>query len=144
MLVHGEYYYNQAGFEGNKIKEYGIGDLIKGLKRGDFSSGIDNLEMQQVLSNQIAGIYEPNNHSRHYASLSASISKFIISDMTLRCTGLINMNHGSGMIITGLSYYNMYNYFLGLEVTTNVGPDNTEYTFLGSRMSVNLYTGIAF
>jgi hypothetical protein len=144
MIVHGEYYYNQAGFDGNKIKEYGIGDLLGDIKKGDFGSGMDNLEMQRILWNQIAAIYEPNNHSRHYASLSASISKFIISEITLSCKGVVNMNHGSGMIVTGLSYYNMYNYFLGLEVTTNVGSQNTEYNFMGNRMSVNLYTGIAF
>lgn len=144
LIVHGEYYYNQAGYDGNLIKDYRIGDIVKKMKTGGSSSDNNELIDNKLFASQIAEIYEPNNHSRHYAALSASVSKFIISDMSLNLMGIVNMNHGCGMIITGLSYRNMFNYSLGLEVTTYVGPDNTEYTFMGNRMSLNLYTGIDF
>ncbi|MBN1600817.1 MAG: hypothetical protein JW915_04365 [Chitinispirillaceae bacterium] len=140
LMVHAEYYYNQAGYDDNVIKEYGVGDFIYSMTTG---GGIEQGD-SNVFVNNIAELYEFNNHSRHYAALSAMVSRFIISDMSLSLTGIVNINHGCGMIITGLSYRNMHNYFLGLEVVANVGPDNTEYTFLGNRMSFNVYTGIAF
>lgn len=140
LMVHAEYYYNQAGYDDNVIKEYGVGDFINSVTTG---GGIEQGD-SNVFVNHIAELYEFNNHSRHYAALSAMVSRFIISDMSLSLTGIVNINHGCGMIITGLSYRNMHNYFLGLEVVANVGPDNTEYTFLGNRMSFNVYTGIAF
>ncbi|HEX2958792.1 MAG TPA: hypothetical protein VHO70_18300 [Chitinispirillaceae bacterium] len=140
MVVHGEYYYNQAGIDGNVIKDYGIGDSIHAIK----VNSRNGLKSVSPLAGQIINLYEPNSHSRHYAALSASISKFIISDITLNLMGLVNMNHGCAMLISGLNYQNMYNYSLGMEFTAYVGGDNTEYTFMGNRMSLNLYTGIAF
>ncbi len=140
MIVHGEYYYNQAGIDGNVIRDYGIGDSIHTLKINS-STGMKSVS---PFIGQIMSLYEPNSHSRHYAALSASISKFIISDITLSLMGLVNMNHGCATLISGLYYRNMYNYSLGMELVANVGSDNTEYTFLGNRMSLNIYTGIEF
>jgi hypothetical protein len=140
MIVHGEYYYNQAGINGNVIKDYGIGDSIRAIKVNSHNG----LKSSSPLVGQILSLYEPNSHSRHYAALSTSISKFIISDMTLNLMGLVNLNHGCAMLITGLAYRNMYNYSLGMELTAYVGGENTEYTFMGNRMSLNIYTGIEF
>jgi hypothetical protein len=140
MIVHGEYYYNQAGIDGNVIKDYGIGDSVHAIK----VNAHNGLKSSSPLVGQILSLYEPNSHSRHYAALSASISKFIISDITLSLMGLVNMNHGCATLISGLYYRNMYNYTLGMELVANVGSDNTEYTFLGNRMSLNVYTGIEF
>lgn len=140
MIVHGEYYYNQAGIDGNVIKDYGIGDSIHVTKVNSHNG----LKSSSPLVGQILSLYEPNSHSRHYAALSTSISKFIISDMTLNLMGLVNLNHGCAMLVSGLVYRNMYNYSLGMELTAYVGGDNTEYTFMGNRMSLNVYTGIEF
>jgi hypothetical protein len=140
MIVHGEYYYNQAGMDGNVIKDYNIGGLLRTIKKNPS----DSLNSARPLVGQIMDLYEPNSHSRHYAALSASISKFIISDITFSLMGLVNMNHGCAMLITGLYYRNMHNYTLGMELVANVGRDNTEYTFRGNRMSLNVYTGIEF
>jgi hypothetical protein len=134
LMVHGEYYYNQAGYDHNLIKKYRIGDFITAATESGYIAQVTAMSLSTIISE----FYELNNHSRHYAALSAMVSRFLITDMSLSLTGIVNINHGCGMIITGLSYRNMHNYFLGIEVVANVGSDNTEYTFLGNRMSAKL------
>jgi hypothetical protein len=135
-----EYYFNQIGTDKNFFKMYNASGLIRDAE----NMANSHTASPTLLYANIGKVYEPNNHSRHYMAVTSSISKFIMSDMTFSCSGIVNLNQHCGMLITGLYYQNMYNYVLGGELSAAIGPENTEYTFMGSALTLKVYTGISF
>lgn len=131
-----EGYYNQAG-EGsntNFFKEHKIGSSLKTLP--DYEKYAANMAIYRFL--------EPNSYSKFYAAFFASVSKFIISDLTLSVNGIMNFNQNCAMVNVDLAYLNLHGFSMGLLVNGILGPDETEYAFAGKRMSMRLTAGLSF
>jgi hypothetical protein len=90
------------------------------------------------------GLYEPNYLARHYGAVFTSISRFIITDMTLSMNYIRNLNDSSGVLSTGVAYKNLNDFSAGSLVNAFLGPANSEYTFSGARLLVQLTAGVSF
>jgi hypothetical protein len=131
-----EAYYNQAG-EGsghNFFKDHNIGSLLENLP--DNEKYAANMAVYRFL--------EPNSYSMFYTAFFASVSKFIISDLTLNINGIMNLNQSCAVLSTGLSYRNLHGFSIGLMVNNIIGSEETEYTLYGNRMSTRLTAGLVF
>jgi hypothetical protein len=123
-----EFYYNGAGNTNRTIK----------------IPGVDTISTEIVMLALASGIYEQNNYSKAYLALFTTVSKFIVSDMTLQLNAMVNLNQRCAMIAGGLTYQTLSNFSLGLNVTGFVGPEHTEYTELGTAAQVMLTAGVSF
>lgn len=89
-------------------------------------------------------LYRPNDHSRRYAALFTSCSRFVVSDLTLLVNFIQNLDDGSGLLATGLSYQTIRDFTAGLNAYFPVGRDGREYTFAGTAAALQLSVGLAF
>ena len=113
------------------------------------SNPITNQTVLQVLGTKADflnqnNIYEMNSYSRYYASLFTSISKFIISDLTYSLNAIANLNQGSAILSTGVTYTNLNSFTMGLTLNAFVGEQNTEYTYSNNALSVQATAGLSF
>jgi hypothetical protein len=133
VMLSTEFYYNHAGYAPN-IFEGGLIDyqkiLFKLLGRYDMAT--------------VLGLYEPNSYSKYYGMLSASVSRFIITDMTLAANVAGNFNQNCCMVSAGVDYQSLHNFNLSLYLNGFLGEKNTEYTFTGSGLAVQVKAGVAF
>jgi hypothetical protein len=134
-----EFYYNGAGVKGERVD---VPPEARELARLALGRDATGAELQMVLAE--SGLYEPNSYSRFYAALFTSVSKFILPDMTLSLNGMMNLEHRSAILSAGLSYATLGDFTFGLSVNGFVGPKNTEYTFAGDAMQVQLTAGVVF
>ena len=139
LMVVGEFYYNQAGDGGNVFKKYHIGQKYKEI------IALPNIDTRK----QAAGMalqqgFEFNSLAKFYGAFFITVSKFIISDMTLQLNGLANFNHRCAMLTAGVNYATLHNFSLGCLVTGFVGPEEAEYTFTGNSASVRVTAGVTF
>lgn len=109
LMINGEYFYNGAGYNEATFRDP--------VKRAVFANPLSS-----------AGLYEPSYHGMHYAFLSASYAKFILTDLTLNMYAIANMSDWSGVLTLGASYNPVYNFTLGLTVSGNLGEENGEFT----------------
>jgi hypothetical protein len=147
LIVSGEFYYNHIGYDKNVFADSMLGGDLQNLMSGE-GSLIDSthLLMMPWLSNPgiVASLYEMHSYSKCYAVLFASISRFILNDMTLSCNAIANLNQGSFVISTGVSYQSLHNFIFGLSLNAFLGRENTEYTFSNNGLMVQIRTGIIF
>jgi len=134
-----EFYFNGAGFSGNLINQYKIGDLLQ-----DMQSVPLNPETLVLLQNSMSGFLVPNNHSKWYGAFFINVNKFIISDLTLTFNGIANFNHRCGMISTGFQYTNLHRFTIGLLLNGVIGSKNTEYTINNDAATMRLTAGVSF
>jgi hypothetical protein len=135
VMVSTEFYYNHAGYDINIFKG-GIPEyqrLIRSIK----------LDSTQTFGD-ILSLYEPNSYSKYYAMLSTSISRFIITDMTLTCSAVGNLSQRCAMLTGGVSYQSLHDFVLSANVNGFVGKKNTEYTFTDQGLSLQLRMGLLF
>ncbi len=105
----------------------------------------DTLPAGQALMLLLAsGRYEANSYSPWYAAAMANVTKFIIPDLTLTVQSMANISQKCAILATSLSYATMHNLSASLTVAGNVGPKNTEYTFMNQGLSVQATAGITF
>jgi hypothetical protein len=140
ISVTSEFYFNSVGDDSKRIN---LGKILATL--GDRSPIADSLPTNmQSGSLMMSGLYEPNNFSKYYGALFISVSKFILSDMTLSCNAILNLNQMCATISTGLSYRMLNDFSIGLQVINYVGSDNTEYTISGRSVDLQLTAGVVF
>jgi hypothetical protein len=139
LTVIGEIYFNQIGDNGNIFKKYHIGETYRMVQTLPDTSMI-----RQMAGAAIQQGFEFNSLAKFYSAFFVTVSKFIVSDMTLQLNGLVNYNHGCAMLTAGVNYATLHNFILGCLVTGFVGPEESEYTFTGSGMSVRLTAGVTF
>ncbi|MBN1308911.1 MAG: hypothetical protein JXA18_13395 [Chitinispirillaceae bacterium] len=139
MMVVGEFYFNQAGDGGNSFKKYHAGKLYDSI----MALPAAGAALQQAGVALRQG-FEFNSLAKCYGAFFITISKFIISDMTLQLNGLVNFNHGCAMLTGGVQYATLHNFSLGCLVTGFAGPEESEYTFMGTGASVRLTAGVTF
>ena len=137
LTVTTEFFYNQTGYTKSPFSDKTLyafsGPLAVLLPAGT--------KGQFLLGN---GLYEPNYLSRYYGALFTSISRFIITDMTLSLNYVRNLNDQSGVLSTGVNYKNLNDFSAGLLVNAYLGPANREYTFSGAKLSMQLTAGLSF
>ena len=137
LIVATEFYYNQNGYTRSPFRDRTIyaytGPLAVLLPAGtkrDFLIG--------------NGLYEPNYLGRYYGALFASVSRFIITDMTLNANYVRNLSDDTGLLSTGVTYRNLNDFSAGCLVNAFLGRPRGEYTFSGAKLSVQLTAGVAF
>jgi len=120
IMLTGEFYYNEAGYDHNIFNDGTIEQI-----------GIIN--------------YQPFQMNKYYAAFFSSFSKFIISDLTLSLNGMMNLVDKSMVVTTGLSYKpTITNLGIDLNLINYLGDEQSEATAKGSRYTIGLGTSIAF
>ncbi|MFA5857542.1 MAG: hypothetical protein WC955_00595 [Elusimicrobiota bacterium] len=135
-----EFYYDQNGYNDNVLsdpKSYSLANIPGNLS---LYWPVDT-KKNYIKANDL---YESNYFSQRYAALFVSVSKFIISDMSLSTNIISNLIDGSGMVSTGLSYRNMNDFIWGLTLIGYYGGADAEYTFNNSAIGVRMNFGITF
>ncbi|MBN1576843.1 MAG: hypothetical protein JW913_09840 [Chitinispirillaceae bacterium] len=139
VMVVGEFYFNQVGDGGNAFEKYHVGKMYESIMK---LPGADTVMQQANIALQQG--FEFNSLAKFYGAFFVTVSKFLISDMTLQLNGLVNFNHGCAMLTAGVQYMTLHNFSLGCLVTGFVGPEESEYTFTGNGASVRLTAGVTF
>jgi hypothetical protein len=117
IMVLLEFYYNQAGYSENMFAKLG-------------SVFLDN--------------YIANNYGQYYGALFFSLSRFIVSDMSLNIKALGNFSDLSFMVFSGISYSPVYNFTLTFDLVGFLGEKNREYTHEGSALGAMLTLSMVF
>lgn len=147
LIISGEFYYNHIGYDENVFADSVLGRDLAHLMAGRFSS-IDSADWSTMpwLANPdiVSDLYEMHSYSKCYAALFASIGRFILDDMTFSCNAIGNLNQGSFVLSTGVTYRSLHNYVFGLMLNAFVGRENTEYTFYDNRLMAQIWTGVIF
>lgn len=139
LMVVGEFYFNQVGDNGNIFQKYHLGEHFSSI-----SSLPDTSSMKQTAGAVIQNAFEFNSLARYYSAFFVTMSKFIVSDMSLQLNALVNYNHHCAILTAGVQYATMHNFSLGCLATGYVGPREAEYTFMGSGASIRLTAGVRF
>ncbi len=101
-----ELFYNGSGYEDNMFQE------LSGIDRARF----------------FGGTYHLGYYGKYYAAAFVTVNKFLVSDMTLGLSGIANFSDMSGIALVSLSISPVDNFTLSLQVSSYLGPDNSEYT----------------
>jgi len=137
LMVVGEFYFNQVGDNGNVFQNDTLKKLLTAVRVLPDSQ-------QLMATGMIASAFEFNSLARYYSAFFITVSKFIISDMTLQLNGLINYNHGCAILTGGVQYATLHNFTLGCLLTGYIGPKEAEYTFMGNGASLRINAGVTF
>ncbi|MBU2574433.1 MAG: hypothetical protein KKH28_10195 [Elusimicrobia bacterium] len=137
LTVAAEFFYNQTGYTKSPFRDGAVyafsGPLAALLPAGT--------KKEFLLYN---GLYDPNYLSRYYGAAFISVTRFIITDMTLNVNYIRNLSDDSGMLSTGVAYKTLNDFSAGLLVNSYLGPRNREYTFSGAKLAAQLTFGVAF
>ena len=133
LTVTSEFYYNQDGYTDNLFRDKTAYSF--------FGSPVTGTKGAFLLGN---GLYDANYLSRYYGAVFTSISRFIITDMTLNMNYIHNFNDNSGALSAGVTYRNLNDFTVGFLVLTPLGPANAEYTFSGAKLFAQLTAGVSF
>ena len=134
LMVSTEFYYNHTGYDPNIFS----GGLI------DYQKIIGTLLMKGNDLETILSLYEPNSYSKYYAMLSASVSRFILDDMTLALSAVGNLNQRCAMLSGGVTYTSLHDFTLSANLNGFVGKKNTEYTFTDQGLTAQIRVGLIF
>lgn len=137
LTVSAETFYNANGYTRSPFRDgrlYAftgpLAALLPAGTRGQFLVG--------------SGLYEPNYMARHYAALFTTVTRFIVTDMTLSANYIRNLNDSSGAASAGVNYRNLQDFSAGFLATAFTGPAKGEYTWSGARLLLQLTAGIVF
>jgi hypothetical protein len=147
LTVSGEFYYNHIGYDVNVFDDPSLGSDLQNLMTGKFSSvDTNHLIMMPWLGNPdiVSSLYEMHSYSKFYAAFFASISRFILDDMTFSCNAIGNLNQKSFIVSTGLACQSLQNFVFGISFNAFLGRKNTEYTFTRNALMLQVQTGIIF
>ena len=137
LTVTTELFYNQDGYVKSPFRD-NTGYTFSGPLSIALPGGTKAL---YLLGN---GLYTPNYLARYYGAVFASISRFIITDLTLNTNYIHNFNDNSGALSAGVTYRNLNDFTVGFLVLTPLGPANAEYTFSGAKLFAQLTAGVSF
>ena len=116
LLVNVEFFYNSDGYSQNMLQ-------VSGFLPAYFQTGY---------------------YGQYYAATFITINDFGSPNMTLMLSGLANLLDLSGTALAGFSYSPVNNFTLSLQLGSNLGPANREYTFSGGQFFGILGATIAF
>lgn len=139
LLVVGEFYFNQIGDKGNIFKKYKIKEKLK-----EISTIGDTTVLMQLSSNRLSDVFEFNSIAKYYGAFFITLSKFVISEMSLQLNGLFNFNHRCAIITCGINYLSLHNFSFDCLLSTYLGPEESEYTFANTGASIRITAGMSF
>jgi hypothetical protein len=116
VTVNVEFFYNNVGYSQNMLQ-------VSGFLPDYFQTGY---------------------YGQYYAATFITINDFGSPNMTLMLSGLANLSDQSGTALAGFSYSPVNNFTLSLQLGSNLGPANREYTFIGGQFFGILGATIAF
>ncbi|HNW45400.1 MAG TPA: hypothetical protein PKI19_12920 [Elusimicrobiales bacterium] len=137
LTVTSEFFYNQTGYARSPFRDrtaYAFSGPLALLRPA-------GTKMDFLLG---SGLYDPNYLSRYYGAVFTSISRFIITDMTLSANYVRNLNDESGLLSAGVTYKNINDLSVGFLVNAPLGPARGEYTFSGASLNAQLTFGVSF
>jgi hypothetical protein len=145
LTVSGEFYYNHIGYDINIFDDPALGNDLKSLMTtGRIAPGVTATMPWLGNPEIVSGLYEMHSYSKFYAAIFASISRFILDDMTFSCNAIGNLNQTSFVVSSGVDYQSLHNFVFAISLNAFLGPENTEYTFAGNGLMVQVRTGIVF
>lgn len=121
VTVNVEFFYNSDGYSQNMFQVHGF--YVPGSPTSYFQSGY---------------------YGQYYGAMFVTISDFGSSNMTLSLSGLANFSDLSGTALAGLSYSPVNNFTLSLQLGSNLGESNREYTISNTQFFGILTATIAF
>lgn len=124
MTVVTEFYYNGAGLGGNIFEEYALNEAI-----GQLGPSVMTMDLSLA---------------KYYGAYFVTVNKFLLSEMSLQCNGMVNFNQQCAVLATGVTYTTLHNLSIGALCSANVGPHVSEYTFMGRGAMVRVTAGIIF
>ncbi|MCX5784982.1 MAG: hypothetical protein NTX59_04790 [Elusimicrobia bacterium] len=136
LTVATEFFYNQTGYTKTPFR-----DMTPYTFSGPLSVLSPGTKRDFMLGN---GLYTPNYLSKYYGAVFTGISRFIITDMTLNMNYVRNLNDNSGVLSTGVTYKNINDFSAGCLVNAYLGPADSEYTFSGAKLMVQVTAGVSF
>jgi len=140
-----EFFYNQTGYVKTPFRDDAVYNLsVPLVSAGPAGTPVyrtTGTKEEFMLAN---GLYEPNYLARYYGAVFTGISRFIITDMTLKLNYIRNLNDGSGVLSTGVAYKNINDFSAGCLVNSYFGGAGREYTFSRARLLVQLTAGVSF
>jgi hypothetical protein len=126
ISVTGEFYYNQAGYEGNIFEKQQTAPV----------------EAKKIF---FSAYYEPFMTSKYYLAFFTSVNKFIRSELTFNLNGIMNLVDNSALLTTGVSYRPpLTDYVIDLKLKAVLGPRYSEATLMGEKFSVALGMNLIF
>lgn len=132
-----EFFYNKTGYASSPFRDRAayawsgpLSTLVPAGTKRDF-----------LLYN---GLYEPNYMARWYGAAFVTVTRFIITDMTLNLNYIRNLCDDSGMLSAGVSYRTLNDFTAGFLVNSFLGPRYGEYTFSGAKLGAQLTFGVSF
>ncbi len=137
-----EAYYNGAGYDSRIFEDttlYIAGNSSKTFMGFSLPDTLTKLDF--FIRN---GLYRPNEHAQYYAAFFTSLSRFITSDITLSLNAIANIPEECAVLVGGLSYRDLRDLSLGLNVIMNLGKNKREYTYTGNELTIQLTSGISF
>ncbi|OGS52631.1 MAG: hypothetical protein A3J79_13550 [Elusimicrobia bacterium RIFOXYB2_FULL_62_6] len=132
-----EFFYNKNGYTSNPFK-----DRANYLYTGPLAPLLTAGTKQNFLLYN--GLYEPNYLSRYYGATFLTVTRFIVTDMTLNLNYIRNLCDGSGVLSAGVYYKTLNDFSAGLLVNSFLGPRYGEYTFSGAKLAAQLTFGVSF
>lgn len=132
ILLQFEGYYNQAGSSRKDLVPEGM----SGKQVQDEFLHLDPAMVGTAMA--------PNSLSRWYLAGFATVSRFIVTEMTLTASGLANLNQSSGVLSVGLNYTTLHNLSFDAILTAFPGRSYTEYNIYGQGFNAELRAGIRF
>lgn len=137
LTVGTEFFYNQNGYVKSPFKDKKI-YAFSGPLAATLPGGTKSIFL---LGNNL---YDPNYLSRYYGALFTTVSRFIITDLTLNVNYIHNFNDNSGALTAAVNYLNLNDFSAGCLLLAPLGPANGEYTFSGAKLLIQLTAGISF
>lgn len=137
LTVGTEFFYNQNGYVKSPFRDKKI-YAFSGPLATPIPAGTKTMFLLG------SGLYDPNYLSRYYGALFTSVSRFIITDMTLSVNYIHNFNDNSGALSAAVNYLNLNDFSAGCLLLAPLGPTNGEYTFSGAKLLIQLTAGISF
>lgn len=137
LTVTAELFYNKLGYAGNPFR-----DRTPRVFTGPLASVVPaGTKGMYLLGN---GLYEPNYLSRYYGAAFVTVTRFLITDMTLNLNYIRNLSDDSGMLSAGVAYRTLNDFSAGFLVNTFLGPRYGEYTVSGAKLGAQLTFGVSF
>lgn len=140
LTVSTEFFYNHLGYKENLFNDRNIYQFGTPVITG--TTILNNGTKKDFLL--LNNLYDPNYLSQYYGAFFTSISRFIITDMTLNVNYIRNFTDGSGILSTGVTYKNINDFSAGFLVNSALGKENREYTFSKTEYDIQIILGIAF
>jgi hypothetical protein len=141
LTMNTEFYFNGAGYTTNIFSNPIIDRYFQAAQGG--SATLPDASALSSLSS-LSDLYQPNSYSKYYLAFFGSISQFVIDGMTLSTNAIGNLEQGCVIVSAGVNYQSLNDFVCGVTLNGFLGPKNTEYTFSGTGLMVQVTTGVIF